>query len=91
MYKLIYSQSSLEDLQRIDITKAELILNKLDMFTEDKQLWSHSKRIVGLKGIFRLRVSEYRILFQKDQNNIQNLHILRIMHRKDIYKMLNKR
>ncbi len=43
------------------------------------------KAIKGGDGIFRLRVGDYRVLYQVKRNRLLVL-VLRIGHRKDIYR-----
>ena len=44
-----------------------------------------SKRIVGELGIYRIRSGDYRVLYEINES-AKEIRILRIAHRKDIYR-----
>jgi mRNA-degrading endonuclease RelE of RelBE toxin-antitoxin system len=75
-----------------DIKKMPLIIQQdaykiaqelaMDMFNPQLDI----KTLVGLKGIYRIVVANnYRMIFSFDT---QNIYLLRIAHRKDIYRNL---
>jgi mRNA interferase RelE/StbE len=64
-----------------------MIKKKLEILAEDpEKLKNDIKALKGaLSGKFRLRVRDYRIIYQK-KDDVLTILIVRIGHRKEIYK-----
>jgi mRNA interferase RelE/StbE len=90
-YKLCYNQimkyevqikpRALKDCKSIDKKKLKLLFDKLDFLSDDLQ--GDVKKLTNFTPEYRLRVGDYRILFETENDKII---IYRIMHRKDVYK-----
>ena len=84
MFKLIYAKSIKKDLKNID-TKTKI---KLKKEIEKLQYFPNLSQIKRLKSYpladFRLKVGNYRVLFDID-NEKNEIHILKISHRKNLY------
>jgi mRNA interferase RelE/StbE len=84
-YKINYSKTALKGLKEIDFAYQKLITSKIKILSEN--MASLSNNITQLKGeenLFRLRVADYRVIFQKNEETITIL-IVRIGHRKEVY------
>jgi len=82
MYKILLTKRAIRDLERIDSKEKIRIGNKLKILLTDP--FSNSKRLSNpVIGTYRLRIGNYRIIFDIEKDNVV---ILRIGHRKDIYK-----
>ena len=81
-YKIVFEKSVLKELKNIDYNFSKRIVNqvKYDLaFNPGKD-----KALTGNhKGLFSYRVGDYRVIYKIEQ---ESLLILRIGHRKDIYK-----
>jgi mRNA interferase RelE/StbE len=82
MYELKYSEKSLRQLEKFDLTLRDRILKSLERIRI--RPYSFIKRIVG-SSYFRLRVGDYRIILDI-QNKVLIIHIVEVGHRKKIYK-----
>ncbi|PIR80211.1 MAG: type II toxin-antitoxin system mRNA interferase toxin, RelE/StbE family [Candidatus Levybacteria bacterium CG10_big_fil_rev_8_21_14_0_10_35_13] len=81
-YKIVYTRSAFKDIQKIDSVAKKRIKKKIEEFTINPI--KSAKRLTSSNlGTYRWRVGNYRIIFDVDKNNIV---ILRIGHRKEIYK-----
>ena len=80
MYNIIWKEGVLRDLEKLEKSIASRIYKKVGELSKDPS----SKDIKKLKGLdtYRLRVGDYRVLFDIDKDNII---ILKISHRKKIY------
>jgi len=80
-YKIVWDKNAKEALKKLDIFVARRIFKKINELQENP----FSKDIKRLKDDirFRLRIGNYRVLFEIENNNI---NILKIAHRKNIYK-----
>ncbi len=81
-YNITYKKSVEKDLSRLGKPEARRILDKIE-----KELSAHADNYPLLKGAFtglrKLRVGDYRVIFAILE---QEVVILRIGHRRDIYK-----
>ena len=82
MYKVIFTQRALKDLENIDKKEQRRIAGKLKLYA--KEPLGYARKLVSPKiGTYRFRIGEYRVIFDIDGVNIV---ILRLGHRKNIYK-----
>ena len=81
-YNITYKKSVAKDLKRIDTQNAKRILDKID-----EELVEDPERFPALTGSFaglrKFRVGDYRIIFAIMDDNVL---ILRVQHRKDVYR-----
>lgn len=82
MYKVLFTQRALKDLENIDNKEQLRIAEKLKIYAREPL--GHARKLVSPKiGTYRFRIGEYRAIFDIDSGNIV---ILRLGHRKNIYK-----
>ncbi len=89
VYSLVYTVQAQKDLEKIDKSISVKILKKLDYFIKLSNPLLQSMQLRGFEiPTFRFRVGDYRVVFRKDQKNncLVVLVILKIAHRKEIYK-----
>jgi len=82
-YNISYKKSVAKDLKRIDKVEVVKILDSLeDKLKQDPQ--TAGKALIGeFKGLFRLRIGNYRVIYSIMDGEVL---ILRIAHRKDSYR-----
>jgi mRNA interferase RelE/StbE len=87
MYKLIFLSKAVKELKRLDYVAQKMIKQKLEILAKKPaDLKNDIKALKGkLSGKFRLRVRNYRIIYQK-KDDVLTILIVRIGHRKEIYK-----
>lgn len=80
MFKTNWTERALEELNKLEPFIASRIVKKINELSENP----YSKDIKKLKGIegFRLRIGDYRVIFDIESEIIV---ILKIGHRKNIY------
>ena len=87
MYEVIFTDSALKELQKLDkpvvrVIKNWVVKNLVDCV--DPRM--HGKPLKGnLKGIWRYRVGDYR-LFADIQDDKLVIFLFEVAHRKEIYK-----
>lgn len=79
---LLYTQSAVNDIHKLDIVAKKRIKKKLEEFA-DHPLFHAKKLVHSLIGTYPWRVGDYRIVFDIEGKNIV---ILRVGRRKEIYK-----
>lgn len=91
VYRLVYTNQAEKDLGRIDRSVAVRILEKVDSFLRLADPMIQAKQLTGFDiPTYRFRVGDYRVVFRKDQktNCLVILVVLKIEHRKEVYKKL---
>ena len=80
MFKIIWDEKAYDELNKLEPSISRRIAKKVCELSENP----FSKDIKRLKGRddFRLRIGDYRVIFEIDGNNIQ---ILKVGHRKNVY------
>jgi len=85
---LQYTESALKDLKKLERKVALRIVNKVKQESEKDDPLRGAKALRGvLAGFYWYRVGDYRVIFEiGEDNKITILTVLRIKHRKDVYK-----
>ena len=82
MYKILITKRAIKDLERIDIKTKSRIGDKIKLLINDP-IGNSKKLSASIIGTYRFRVGDYRIIFDIEDDKVI---VLRIGHRKDIYK-----
>ncbi len=83
-YRLKIESRAQKDLQILDNITKKRIAKKLKYFIEQEDPVLFAKKLVNSKdGDYRWRIGNYRLVFDVDKNSIK---LLRIQHRKDVYR-----
>ena len=82
-YELVYTKRAVKDIRRLDHKVKERLKKVLEKFKEAPFEESVKKLSHPELGTYRLRIGDYRVIFDVDGDN---LIILRLGHRKDIYR-----
>jgi len=86
MYRLEFLPGAVKDLKKLDFVVQKIIKSKLEILAANPE---HLKNdIKALKGRYsgkcRLRVRDYRVIFQK-RDDVLIILIIGIGHRKNVY------
>jgi mRNA interferase RelE/StbE len=86
MYKIEFSKTAFKDLSKLPKHIQGLIIEKLDILAQNPALLKNNiKTLKGkYKGLKRLRVGKYRIIFEEKENELIIL-IVRVAHRGELY------
>lgn len=85
MFKINWTERSLNELDKLEQIISRRIVKNVDELLQD----IHSKDVKKLKDdVYRLRVGDYRIIFEIKEDTI---NILKIGHRKNIYKWFKQK
>ena len=83
-YEITYAQSALKALRKIDRGMARRIVTAIDALARDPR--PHGcKQLKGGSGEMRIRVGNYRVVYDVDDGEIVIL-VLAIGHRREIYR-----
>ena len=82
--KAEFTPRALKDLRGIDCVAAKQIMKKLAFYIEAPNPLTYAKKLIDFDdGDYRFRVGVYRIVFDASDTK---LTILRIQHRRDVYR-----
>jgi len=85
MWTVIYSKSVQKDLKKISADMKYIIRRAI----EDKLMIDPIRFGVplrrNLKGLMKLRVGDFRIIFSTDKNTV-TVHVIKIGHRREVYE-----
>lgn len=81
--QIFLSHNALKSLKKIPLSVKHAVLKKLDQLSSGFFV-SDIKKLVGTENGYRIRAGEYRMLYTK--TGTHTITILRIAHRKEVYK-----
>ena len=81
-YQLVYTQQAVKDIRDLDRIVQKRLAKKLEHL-RIKPLALSKPLIHSKLGQYRYRIGDYRVIFDLDKNN---LIILRVGHRREIYR-----
>lgn len=84
--KLAFSRPAEKDFAKLDKTIKVRIREALDLFCDNPELLD-IKKLKNAPNRFRLRIGNWRVIFgyYKDEETVI-VQVLRILHRKDVYR-----
>jgi len=90
IYNAIWHEDALNDLQKLDRQDAKRIVEKVKTFLLQNPTKLGVPLKGSLKGFYRYRIGNYRIIYAIDFQEREIL-VLFINHRKNIYRKTGKR
>jgi mRNA interferase RelE/StbE len=87
MYELKFLGRALQDLKKIDFPHQKIIKEKLLILAENPDILKNNiNKLAGTKeDYYRLRVGNYRIIYEKRDTDLIIL-VIRIGHRREVYQ-----
>ncbi len=83
-YQILFKRQVEKDLRKIDRRYIKPILNEIEELKKSPRP-INSRKITSTEMTHRLRVGDYRVIYQVDDNN-KVITIFYVRHRKDAYK-----
>lgn len=85
MYHVEFTPAAERDLSRLDTPIAQRVLKRLRWLAENIELIRPEPLVGPWKGVFKLRVGDYRVLYTYDRETHKIVvHLIR--HRREVYK-----
>lgn len=87
MYQLLFLTSAKKEFKKLDTVAQKLIKEKLISLSQNPDDFKNNiKALQGThKGKFRFRVSDYRVIIQKEDKKLI-ITVISVAHRKDVYR-----
>ena len=83
-YRIEFAREATKDLRRIDRVWIPKIITAIEDLAENPRPVG-CKKLVGSEHTFRIRVGDYRVIYDI-QDNILMVLVVRIRHRRDVYR-----
>jgi mRNA interferase RelE/StbE len=80
-YSIEFKPRAIKDLKKLSKEDRQIIVAKIEMMQDN--LAGDVKKLTNFTPEYRLRVRDYRVLFELDQAQIV---VYRVKHRRDVYK-----
>ncbi len=84
MYKASFKKSALKELKKLPQKQQILIISTVKDLTNDPLPHGY-KKMVGSEATYRIRVGNYRIIYNIHDQKL-SIEIIRVGHRKDVYR-----
>ena len=84
-YTTVFTEIALKNLQRYPKKDQNMILNNIEKLAQDPDNKSNVKKLVNFDVAYRMRVGNYRILFDRE-DTLQIIDVIDILHRKHAYR-----
>jgi mRNA interferase RelE/StbE len=84
MYKITFKNSALKELERLPKSTVRKIVVAIDGLEVDPKPIG-VKKLKDSNDLYRIRVGDYRVIYAINEG-VKIVNILRIGHRKDIYR-----
>ena len=85
MYKLLYSKSAIKTLKKMPRNISDKIRLKIEKLSVDPFSENSNVKSLSLDSIFRLRVGNWRVIYDVYHNELQIL-VIKIAPRGEVYK-----
>ncbi len=86
VYRLLYKKSVDKDLRKLAVSVRKQIVQKITGLAQEPRP-AGSTKLKGATDLYRIRYSDYRIIYQiRDQELI--VLVIKVGHRKEIYRDL---
>jgi mRNA interferase RelE/StbE len=83
-YSIVYKPSVEKDLRSLPRSTVMRVTRQIDVLRDDP-ISRYSVKLTGSKGLYRIRVGDYRVIYGVDQDAKQ-VTIHHVRHRRDVYR-----
>ena len=84
MYEVYLERSAENDLKRLPTSIFHRIIPQIKTLTENPRP-SGCRKIAGSKNDWRIRIGDYRIIYEIDEK-AKAVRVMRVRHRREVYR-----
>lgn len=84
-YNVVFTDIALKNLKKCPKKAQQQILSKIEQLAENPMLTPNVKQLVNFSPSYRLRVGDYRVLFERE-DRLNIIDIIDILHRSKAYR-----
>jgi len=85
MYAIEYSEHAVKQMAKLPKNIKDNIIGKIKKLAISPQNAANVKVLYGEENLYRLRVGDYRVVYKSENSKLVIL-VLKVQHRKDVYK-----
>ena len=87
-YNLVFTKTAVKDIEKLDTITKKHIQKKFEYFINLPSPLSVAKKLNNFEiGEYRWRVGDYRVIFDLEkEKSVNSVIVLRVSHRKEVYK-----
>jgi mRNA interferase RelE/StbE len=83
-YSLVYKESVAKDLRRLPDAQRDRVLERIEALAKEP-FPRQSLKLTGAERLHRLRVGDYRVIYEVDAE-AQRITVHLVRHRRDVYR-----
>jgi len=85
LYRLVFLDKALDELQKVDRARQKIIKAKLLILARNPAALKNNIRRLSAPedALYRLRIGAYRVIFKKDETKLMIL-VVRVGHRREV-------
>jgi len=83
-YRVELTRSAEKDLRKIDRSRVATIVKELESLVSEPRP-SGVKKLVGAEKTYRIRIGDYRVVYEI-RDDVMIVLVIRIAHRRDVYR-----
>jgi mRNA interferase RelE/StbE len=87
-YQIIFTEEAADQIRDLPKSIQSKVIQRIEQLAENPIPHS-AKKIEGFEGFYRIRFSEWRVLYQLIDSNLI-IEVLRVGHRREVYKRIKK-
>ncbi|MEO0114244.1 MAG: type II toxin-antitoxin system RelE/ParE family toxin [candidate division WOR-3 bacterium] len=84
MYEVYLERAAEKDLKRLSAVDFYRIISRIKSLSNDPRPWD-CRKIVGSKSDWRIRIGDYRIIYEIDEK-AKAVRVMRVRHRREVYR-----
>jgi mRNA interferase RelE/StbE len=84
VYEVYLERAAENDLKRLPITTFHRIIPQIRILAENPRP-SGCRKLTGSKNDWRIRVGDYRVLYEIDEK-ARAVRVMRVRHRREVYR-----
>lgn len=84
-YLIRYTDTAVKSLKKLDMGQRNRILRQIELLAQAPHNKSNVKRLAGADTTYRLRVGNYRVLYDLD-DEIRIVDVIDVRHRREAYR-----
>ena len=84
MYEVYTEKAAENDLKRLPATTFQRVIPYIKSLAENPRP-SHCRKLTGSKNDWRIRIGDYRVLYEIDEKS-KAVKVMRVRHRREVYR-----
>jgi len=84
VYEVYTEKAAENDLKRLPATTFQRVIPYIKSLAENPRP-SHCRKLTGSKNDWRIRIGDYRVLYEIDEKS-KAVKVMRVRHRREVYR-----